>query len=183
MENNTQNIKIMNSKMHPQDIVILLKMICVAEKQLSISEMSDTLQISISEISKAMSRNVIAGLVSTDKKHVNRLALREFLIHGLKYVFPAQPGGNTRGVLTAYSAPPINQFIVNGKEQLVWKYYKGTHRGNSITPLYPSVPKIIENQQDLYELLAIVDTLRVGKSREIELAIAELDKRLNNYGE
>lgn len=161
--------------MRPQDIVILLKRISLHEKNISINEMSELLNISKSEISKAMERNRLAGLVSTDKKRVNKLALREFLIYGLKYVFPAQVGGSTRGIATAHSASPVNLYITDGKENFVWEYYKGTKRGNSIIPLYDKIPKIVENQKELYEFLTIIDTFRVGKSREIEIAIRELD--------
>jgi hypothetical protein len=40
--------------------------------------MADSLNISMSEISKSMERNVVAGLVSADKTRVNKLALRDF---------------------------------------------------------------------------------------------------------
>jgi hypothetical protein len=53
--------------------------------------------------------------------------------------------------------------------------------GNSIVPLYVNIPKFIQSDPLLYEYLAIVDTFRVGKQREIEIAIAELDKRLKLY--
>jgi len=144
-------------------------------------EMADCLKISQSEISKAMNRNVIAGLVSPDKTRVNKLALREFLIYGIKYVFPPQPGHSARGIATAHSAPPVKEHISEGGEHYVWTYYKGTKRGNTIVPLYANIPKIVGNQPDLYELLTIIDTLRIGKRREIEIAINELDKRLNTY--
>jgi hypothetical protein len=171
-----------NNGMRPQDVVILLKIITLGIKKWSIVEMADSLNISISEISKSMERNAVAGLVSADKTRVNKLALRDCLIYGLKYVFPPQPGSSTRGIATAHSAPPVNQRIAENSENYVWKYYKGTKRGNSIVPLYDKVPKIVENQPELYEFLTIVDTLRIGKKREIEIAIEELDKRFNSYG-
>jgi hypothetical protein len=166
--------------MRPQDIVILLEMIILGDKKWSIAEMSDVLLLSMGEISKAMKRNVTAGLVSADKMYVNKLALRDFLVYGLKYVFPPQLGAPTRGIATAHSASPVNLHIVENGENYVWKYYKGTKRGNSIAPLYDKIPKIVENQPKLYELLAIIDTLRIGKKREIGIAIEELDKRLND---
>jgi predicted transcriptional regulator len=167
--------------MRPQDIVILLKLVTVDDKKWSMTEMSDCLKISIGEISKAMERNVVAGLVSSDKTRVNKLALRDFLIYGLKYVFPPQPGGYTKGIATAHSASPVNQYINENGENYVWKYYKGTKRGHSIVPLYDTIPGIVENQPELYEFLTIVDTIRIGKKREIEIAVEELNKRLNTY--
>jgi len=178
---NNKKMNIMNKQngMRPQDIVILLKMITLGDIKCSLTEMSEYLKISPSEISKAMDRNVIAGLVSSDKTRINKMGLRDFLIYGLKYTFPPQPGNSVRGIATAHSAPPINRYISENNENFVWKYYKGTRRGNSIIPLYEKIPKIVENQPELYELLTIVDTLRIGKKREIQIAIEELNKKLN----
>jgi DNA-binding Lrp family transcriptional regulator len=168
--------------MRPQDVVILLQILTFANRRWSVVELADSLNISISEISKSMERNAVAGLVSEDKMRVNKLALRDFLIYGLRYVFPPQPGTSTRGIATAHSAPPVSSRIAENGENYVWKYYKGTRRGNSIEPLYDKIPKIVANQPELYEFLTIVDTLRIGKKREIEIAIEELDKRLNSHG-
>jgi hypothetical protein len=52
-----------------------------------------------------------------------------------------------------------------------------------VTPLYPTVPRIVEHEPVLYEWLVIVDTLRLGKARERSIAIEELEKRLNVKGE
>ena len=168
--------------MRPQDVVILLKMTTLQETNWTFARIAAALQISESEVSYAMERNKLAGLVSPDKTKVNKLALREFLIYGLKYVFPPQAGYSSRGIATAHSASPVNLHITESSEKYVWKYYKGTKRGNIIVPLYAKIPKIVENQPELYELLTIVDTLRIGKKREVEIAINELDKRLNNNG-
>ena len=167
--------------MRPQDVVILLKMIALHNKKWTFAEIANELQISEAEVSYAMERNKAAGLVSADKTRVNKLALREFLTSGIKYVFPPQLGHSMRGVATAHSAPPVKAHIADGGEHYVWAYYKGTKRGNTIVPLYPSVPKIVDSQPELYEFLAIVDTLRVGKKREVDIAISELDKRLGAY--
>ena len=167
--------------MRPQDVVILLKMITLQDTEWTFSQIATCLQISESEVSYAMGRNKLAGLVSPDKTKVNKLALREFLIYGIKYVFPPQTGHSVRGIATAHSAMPVSQHIAEGVENFVWKYYKGTRRGSSIVPLYDKIPKIVENQPELYEFLTIVDTLRIGKKREIEIAIIELDKKLSNY--
>jgi len=167
--------------MRPQDVVILLKMITLHNRVWTFAEIANALQISEAEVSYAMERNKLAGLVNPDKNKVNKLAMREFLIYGVKYVFPPQVGHSARGIATAHSAPPVKDYITEGNEHYVWAYYKGTKRGNTIVPLYPKIPKIIENQSELYEFLTIIDTLRIGKKREMEIAVNELDKRLNAY--
>ena len=167
--------------MRPQDIVILLKMTILNETQWTFAEIANALQISETEVSFAMERNKLAGLVSPDKRKVNKLALREFLIYGIKYVFPPQVGHLACGIATAHSASPVKEYISSENDHYVWAYYKGVKRGNIIRPLYDKIPKIVESQPELYALLTIIDTLRVGKKREIDIAINELDKRLNQY--
>jgi hypothetical protein len=173
------NERVKNNGMRPHDIVILLKIIACVGKVLSYQELSQSLLISVGEISKAMERNRVSGLINPEKTQVNRLALREFLIYGLKYVFPPQIGASARGIPTAHSASPVKEKIAESTENFVWKYYKGTRRGSTILPLYAKIPQFIENDRELYELLVIVDTLRIGKSREKGIAIEELDKKLN----
>ena len=100
----------------------------------------------------------------------------------MKYVFPVQPDSIVRGIPTAFSATPIKEQISQGSEKYVWAYNKGTERGQGIEPLYKSVPEIVNDDAELYELLVIVDTLRIGKIREIEIAKSELKKHFQEYG-
>lgn len=167
--------------MRPQDIVILLKKTTSSGKKSLNNALATSLNISASEISEALERCRIAKLVDRNKRKVNIIALEEFLIHGFKYVFPVQPQGIVRGIATAFSASPIKEQISQGKEKYVWPYVKGTERGQSIEPLYKSIPEVLTNDIELYELLVIADTLRIGRSREIEIAIKELKKHLQKY--
>ncbi len=168
--------------MRPQDVVILLKKTTKSGRNLLNKDIASSLKISASEVSEALERCRIAKLVDRNKQKVNIMALEEFLIYGLKYVFPVQPDSVVRGVPTAFSASPIKEEISQGKEKYVWPYNKGTERGQGIEPLYKSVPEIVNSDTELYELLVIVDTLRIGKIREIEIATAELKKRFQEYG-
>lgn len=83
------------------------------------------LGISASEVSEALERCRIARLVDNLKQRVNILALKEFLIHGLKYVFPVIPQAKVRGMATAVSAPSMSEQIAQGKEAYVWPDAKG----------------------------------------------------------
>jgi hypothetical protein len=48
---------------------------------------------------------------------------------------------------------------------------------SSDLPLYSSVPEAALRDTKLHELLALTDALRVGRAREREIAIFELNKR------
>lgn len=163
--------------MRPHDIVILLKIAAKGSQNWLMKDLAIELGISASEVSESINRSVQAGLLAKDKKRVMKAALLEFLQYGLPYVFPQQPGALVRGIPTAHSAPPLNKFI-ESNELYVWPSAKGNARGQAIEPLYSSVVTAIEKDRLLYELLALVDALRVGRVREKQLAMEELTKRL-----
>jgi len=168
-----------HSGMRPQDIVVLLKIIALGDSPWRIVDIATALAISQSEVSEALNRNMIAGLMNSSKRAVHKEALTEFLLHGLKYVFPEQPGSTARGVPTAHSASPLSKRLMATGEAYVWPHPEGRARGQSIRPLYRSVPKAASNDPKLYELLALVDAIRIGKARERDLAAEELKKRMS----
>jgi len=62
----------------------------------------------------------------------------------------------------------------------VWPDAKGKEKGQSVTPLFKSVPEVVKKDPRLYEYLALVDAIRLGNPRESKLAISRLEKRLES---
>ena len=164
--------------MRPLDIIVLLKIIAYGKKSWSQLTMADELFMSQSEISQSLARSKYSGLLQMEGKKVFKINFMEFLQYGIKYVFPQQPGAIVRGVPTAHSAPPLNA-LIQSEEKYVWPSGKGIARGQSIVPLFSSVIDAVKIDPFFYELLALVDTLRVGRTREREIAIKELKKRIS----
>jgi hypothetical protein len=151
--------------MRPQDIVILLKIISLKSSAWYNKELAAQLNISNSEVSESLHRSVIGELLQEDKKTVRKEALLEFLVYGLRYVFPATPGSLVRGMPTAYSAPLLdNQFVVDAP--YVWRARGYRTKGVAITPLYETVPQACEEDSVLYDLLTLVDALRIGRRKD-----------------
>src|SRR5690554_1206413 len=163
--------------MRPHDIIILLKIITYGNDKWYIKDVANELFISQSEVSQSLNRSVRAGLISSNKKRVMNSALFDFLVYGLKYVFPVTPERMVRGMKTSHSAPPLSN-IISSQEIYVWPYAEGDARGFSIEPLHPNVPKACLEDDKLYELLSLVDALRVGNKREFNLALKEIEKKL-----
>lgn len=164
--------------MRPQDIAILLKICSGNNANWQLVPLSNALHISISEISESLNRSRLAHLVDYNKKQVSRQNLLEFLEHGVQYVFPQAPGAIVRGMPTAHSHPSMKQLFIS-EVDYVWPDAKGTHMGMLIEPLYPKQTEAIQEDPLFYELLALVDVIRVGKVREVKYAVAELKKHLN----
>ena len=161
--------------MRPQDIAILLKIIALGKKQWQNKDLAQSLYISASEVSEALNRNNLAGLIDFEKRKVNRQGLCEFLEHGLHYVFPQYPGAMVNGIATAHGHPFMKAFFESDMIY-VWPDFSGELRGLAIEPLYPNQIKAVKEDDRLYKLLALVDVIRVGKTRELEIAITELRK-------
>lgn len=169
--------------MQSQDIVILLKLVSFLEAQtrqgcldgsvnsdpFALRSLESTLGISKTEISASLRRSVAATLAikSNDRPKVNCRNLTEFVKHGLKYAFPAKLGAPQRGLATGFAAPMLEgQLVSSGADIHVWPYAEGSQRGSSITPLFKSVPEAALKDERLYELLALVDAIRLGNQRE-----------------
>ncbi len=180
---NLNDMNLKSNGMRPQDIVVLLKKMTPSGQVMLNKDIAASLGISPAEISEALERCRVSQLVDSTKKRVNTLALKDFLVYGLRYVFPVVPGSVVRGIPTVVSASPIKEQVAQSKDVYVWPYKKGTVRGQSIIPLYSSVPEAVSNDEELYKLLVIVDTLRMGRVREREFAISELDKSFARYGQ
>ncbi len=168
----------------PQDVFIALKLLVLNKEPWSYVKLANELFMSASEINAGVKRGLQAKLlvpgVAGQQPHVHRQALKEFLIHGVKYAFPPDHGQISRGMRTMYAAPSVEQnFVFDGKNPPVWPYAEGTALGPSFSPLYKSVPKAAENDPDLYELLVLVDMIRGGRARERNFAVERLSERLS----
>lgn len=166
----------------PQDVVVLLKLVALADQPWTFQRLAVELSISQSEVHAAVRRAVAARLMSSADSSAGRplrQQLLEFLVHGVKYAFPPERGEITRGVPTGYAAPPLDKEIAGSSDPPpVWPYAEGSVRGYAFAPLYRTVPEAALRDPALYELLALVDAIRDGRARERSLAEKALEKRL-----
>lgn len=166
------------------DLVFALELASAGERSRTYAELGKATGLSASEANQSARRGVLAGLLSPgkskfDKPRIRTQALLKFLERGVPYAFFAAPGRVVRGVPTAHSAPPLARQISAGEElAFVWPSADGTVRGRAIDPLHPSAPHLATTNPRLYELLTLVDALRVGDARERKLALKELAARL-----
>jgi len=165
----------------PQDVVILAKLICSGDKRRALAQLGSDLRLSPSQIHLSLKRLERSRLITDagkDRKPLLR-PVEEFLIHGVKYAFPAQRGEPTRGMPTAYAASPLSEVISAGSElPPVWPSPDGQVRGATLEPLHKIVPAAAAKDPALYEILALIDALRDGRTRERQIAERELAARL-----
>ncbi|QDV05566.1 hypothetical protein Poly30_10640 [Planctomycetes bacterium Poly30] len=171
----------------PQDLVVCLQLALPDyPEEWTYPELAGRLKLSISESNAATHRASAARLLTSgsgrsEKPRPVRASLLRFLEGGVPFAFYAHPGEMVRGVPTAHWAPPLSeQLVAMPQSLLVWPSAKGKARGQSLRPLYKTVPEAAAESESLYAALALVDALRVGRQRERKLAMSELSKLLES---
>jgi hypothetical protein len=164
----------------PQDLLVLLKMACHREQSFTYAQLADALGISVSEAHSSLRRATLARLAfdSEGNMAVQRAALKDFVLHGARYCFPASLGAPTSGMPTGHAAPPLRDLILQEDLPPVWPQSKGSVRGVALQPLYRTVAAAAARDSKLYECLALFDALRAGAAREREMAQQLLSARL-----
>lgn len=163
----------------PWDILVALKLAAHKERQWTYEALAADLGLSPSGVHAAVRRAGACGLVNLKTRRPIRPALLEFLVHGVRYVFPAVLGRRRRGMPTGPSAEPLSRYLASTKpNQLVWPYAHGEARGESLMPLHESVPAAAAQDPELYALLSVVDGIRVGGARVRGVAADVLEELL-----
>lgn len=170
----------------PQDIVVLAWLIARHKQPWRYLDLAEGLFMSPSEAHSAVRRLGLSGLLVQSARQgaqaqPNIRATEALLNHGVPYVFYADMGPMARGIPTGVAASPLNQFFSPGVEFPVWPDPDGEARGTSLKPLYRTVPQAARKNRELYELLALIDALRCGRSRERAKAAELLKAKLDAY--
>jgi DNA-binding Lrp family transcriptional regulator len=159
------------------DVYVWLKL-CGDSRGKTYAQLGQELGMSASEVHAAVRRGGEAGLVKPESKRVVREAFVDYLLHGVRYAFPAVPGRVVRGMPTGYSASCLAGEFAEVDLPVVWEDAEGSARGQSVEPLHPSAAEASRRDENFYRVLALVDALRCGRARERSAAAARLKEIL-----
>ena len=167
----------------PQDIVLAVKLVCKEDEPWSQAGLAAELAMSASEVNAGLKRLAIATLVEQHEDgrrwQVVLPALREFLIHGLKYVFPAEKGAPAIGMPTSNACYPLNEHVSDAVGVPVWPMKGGKTKGFSFKPLYPTVARAAQLDPELYAYLALIDAVRDAENDQADVAQVVLKEKLS----
>jgi DNA-binding Lrp family transcriptional regulator len=84
------------------------------------AQLASELAVSTSEVHASVKRAQSGKLIHGPEfqNRPNLAALKEFLVQGLKYAFPADHGEFTRGVPTSYATEPLRDVIGQGNDPI-----------------------------------------------------------------
>jgi hypothetical protein len=161
--------------LRPQDVAVALQVVLSPDAPLS--QLADGVRLSQSEVHNAEQRLRAARLLRRRHRYPVHRALLEFVVHGVPYAFPGEPGAIAMGVPTGRSGPALRG-RVRPAVSLVWPSECGEVQGAGLCPLYPRAVEVPRHNPLLYTWLTLVDALRVGVAHERELARSLLEDAL-----
>lgn len=172
----------------PQDIVVAIKLLQSRDggPVPTYASLALALRLSSSEVHAAVRRCLEVGLLRKPSGTTRTMpqpvvtAMEEFLVHGVKFIWPAKRGSMTRGVATGSSLASVSRLLDVSEPAvpLVWAHPEGTLRGETVDPLYPRAVEACTDDPILHEWLALLDILRLKTGREAALAGAAIHNRL-----
>jgi hypothetical protein len=166
----------------PQDLLVLLKVAAHPAQRWTYAALGGALSLSASEAHASVKRAVTAELATTEGRgdwQPVRPNLLEFLLHGVRYVWPALSGPVKRGVPTSFGVEPLAGLLnVTAGEAPVWAHPQGSAKGPTLSPLYRTAPQAALADPALHRLLALTDALRTGRARERQLASRQIKEAL-----
>ncbi len=148
--------------LRPFDIAVALRLLLVPEDRYE--PLAAALATSTSAVHRSVARLQQSGLCARGRRTIVKSAFREFLMHGMRYAFPAVIGVEREGVATGTGHPEVAR-VVNGEDRaspFVWAREGGSARGVSLVPLFPGVLEVVARDPRMHEMLATVDVLRSG---------------------
>lgn len=152
--------------LRPFDVAVALRLHLVPEDRYE--PLAVALATSTSAVHRSVARLQHAGLCGPRSRTVNDAALHEFLVHGVRYAFPAVHGPEREGLVTGGSHPDLAP-VLAGQDPirpLVWPMEGGGTRGEMLVPLFAGVTKVALRDPTLHRLLACVDLLRTGSQAQ-----------------
>lgn len=163
----------------PTDVVVACQLAITPDAVFA--TLSSSIGLSVGECHSAVGRLQRASLLNPGSRRPVHELLARFIVHGVPHCFPPMVQPETIGVATAGSAAVFLGHI-GAAVDYVWPSAEGTMRGRGITPLLPRAAELPGRNNALYELLTIIDAVRVGETREKRIAEKLLRERVVKSG-
>ena len=163
----------------PQDVFVACQIALLGEEPFTHANLAERLHLSTSTVFDALGRLRQAKLTVSAAYQPAKVVgsrLFEFLVHAVPTIYFPKKIEVVRGIPTSVFSPLFRDRFTNDLNVvLVWPYSKGKEQGEGLLPIYPTVPIACSQNQELYQLMATIDVLRVGKVREREAAVSYLE--------
>lgn len=145
----------------------------------TVRSLADELHLPPAAVQRSLARLDQTPVYDAVRRRVSWSATDQLLRHALPFVAPVRIGGPTRGIPTAWAAPALSQrFGPVDEMPPVWPVPDGDVRGLAVEPVHPAAVTLARSDPWMYELLALLDGVRLGDARMRGVAQELLRERL-----
>ena len=145
----------------------------------SVRSLADELLLPPMTLQRSLARLGATPAYDAARHRVNWSATMDLFEHALPYVAPAELGVPTRGVPTAWAVPPLSDAMgPAGDLPPVWPSSQGDVRGLAVEPVHAAAISLAGRDPWMYQMLTLVDGIRVGDARVRAVAKEILRERL-----
>jgi hypothetical protein len=182
--------KMLTENLRPQDVLVACKIFSLGlhRGDCTYAGLGEDLGISSSTAHESVERCRSSQLLPPSGWKVSIRYLRDLLLVAVPRVFYVRRGSICEGLPTGvFASPLVGKFkCPEGALPFVWVELMtleggdatSQSRGEGIAPLYPTVPLAAREDSVVYELLALVDVMRLGNAADREIASSLVDRRL-----
>jgi hypothetical protein len=157
------------------DLLVLLGLLRHPAGSWTVRSLAEEMRLPSASVQRSLDRLASVGIFDARKRRVHVGACEDLFVYALRFVAPAVVGGETRGLPTAWAAPPLVERLAASEDlPPVWPDPHGDVRGLEVQPVHPRVVSLANADAEMYGLLALVDGLRVGDARVRSLAVSLL---------
>lgn len=162
--------------LQPVDVLVALKLAALGDADISVRDLDEQLGVPKSTISLSLRRLREHRILREvgGKRRLQRIALRDLVETGIRWIAPAEIGDYELGLPTSHAAEPLASHLRGDPDPLVIPLPHGPARGRAVTPIHPLAPQAAASDEKLYRLLVIADAFRIGRPRDREVAKMEL---------
>lgn len=170
-----------------QDVLVACKLWALGGKDWTYGSLAESLGMSVSEVHDAVKRCRAAQLVTSagDAAAISKKHFFDLLSVAVPRIFFAARGGIESGWPTSVHAPSLHDAFDGLKPvplrdifPVVWSDPAGSTRGETLAPIYGTAPEAARRDEKLYELLALVDVVRLGDVKYKKKAVDLLEKKI-----
>jgi hypothetical protein len=152
--------------LRPQDVLVACKIFTFGTEEWTYSRLGGALSISAGEAHNAVERGKVSGLVAMSRRKpaISKKKLFDLLTVSVPQIFYAVRQPMCLGVPTSMWAKVLSGKFEKEKDDvpLVWPHPAGTTKGEGLIPIYTTVPRAVQHDSLLYEMLALVDVARTA---------------------
>lgn len=170
---------IQSGVMRDVDVLVLLGLVRQQPDGWTVRSLAAVLHLPQAAVQRSLARLAETPVYDARRRRLVLSVADEFFSHALPFVAPARLGAPTRGVVTAWAAPPLVDALAPFEDlPPVWPDPLGQVRGLEVVPLHGAAVSLALDDLWMYEMLALVDGVRLGDARVRGLAREMVSERL-----